>query len=69
MAKVELQEKLKQREKEPHNARGAGRKPILSAAQRDEVRRLRSEGKSLRQIAAQMEVTHTAIAKILKDGN
>lgn len=50
----------------PHNARGAGRKPILSAAQRDEVRQLHAEGKSLRQIAAQMGVTHTAIAKILK---
>ena len=50
----------------PHNVRGAGRKPTLSAAQRDEVRQLNAEGKSLRQIAAQMGVTHTAIAKILK---
>lgn len=50
----------------PHNVRGAGRKPTLNAAQRDEVRQLHAEGKSLRQIAAQMGVTHTAIAKILK---
>lgn len=33
---------------EIHNVRGAGRKPTLSAAQRDEVRQLHAEGKSLR---------------------
>lgn len=66
VAKVEFQEKLKQRNEEAHNARGAGRKPVLNDTQRDEVRQLRAEGKSLRQIAAQMGVTHTAIAKILK---
>lgn len=66
---VELQQIRTQSHTEPHNARGAGRKPTLSATQRDEVRQLHAEGKSLRQIAAQMGVTHTAIAKILKSGN
>lgn len=66
---VELQQIRTQSHTEPHNTRGAGRKPTLSATQRDEVRQLHAEGKSLRQIAAQMGVTHTAIAKILKNGN
>ena len=66
---VELQQIRTQSHTEPHNARGAGRKPTLSVTQRDEVRQLHAEGKSLRQIAAQMGVTHTAIAKILKNGN
>lgn len=53
----------------PHNERGAGRKPVLTDAQRNEVHQLHAQGKSLRQIAVQMGVTHTAIAKIIKEGN
>lgn len=53
----------------PHNERGAGRKPVLTDAQRNEVHQLHAQGKSLRQIAVQMGVTHTAIAKIVKEGN
>lgn len=64
--RANLEEELQQFKVAPHNARGAGRKPVLTDAQRDEVRQLHTQGKSLRQIAAQMGVTHTAIAKILK---
>ena len=69
MLQAELQQAHTKSYTEPHNARGAGRKPTLSAAQHDEVRKLHAKGMSLRQIAAQMGVTHTAIAKILKNGN
>lgn len=64
--RAELQ---KAKAEKPHNERGAGRKPVLTDAQRNEVHQLHAQGKSLRQIAAQMGVTHTAIAKIIKDGN
>lgn len=62
-AQAELQ---KFKAEKPHNERGAGRKPVLTDVQRDEVCRLHAQGKSLRQIATQMGVTHTAIAKIIK---
>ena len=51
---------------EPHNARGAGRKSVLTNEQRQKILEFHAEGKSLRWIASQIGVTHTAIAKIIK---
>ena len=51
---------------ESHNARGAGRKPVLTVDQRQKILEFHAEGKSLRWIASQIGVTHTAIAKIIK---
>lgn len=65
-----LQEKLQQvhtqSHTEPHNARGAGRKPVLTDEQRQKILEFHAEGKSLRWIASQIGVTHTAIAKVIK---
>ena len=63
---VELQQIRTQSHTEPHNARGAGRKPMLTVDQRQKILKFHAEGKSLRWIASQIGVTHTAIAKIIK---
>lgn len=63
---AELQQVHTQSRTEPHNARGAGRKPVLTDEQRQKILEFHAEGKSLRWIASQIGVTHTAIAKIIK---
>ena len=63
---AELQQAHTQCHTESHNARGAGRKPVLTVDQRQKILEFHAEGKSLRWIASQIGVTHTAIAKIIK---
>jgi chromosome segregation ATPase len=63
---AKLQQAHTQCHTESHNARGAGRKPVLTVDQRQKILEFHAEGKSLRWIASQIGVTHTAIAKIIK---
>lgn len=63
----QAQEKLLEPHVEPHNARGAGRKPKLNNEQRDKAKTLSSQGLSIRKIAEVIGVSPATIFRCLGD--
>lgn len=51
--------------KEPHNARGAGRKPKFTESQIADINKLRSDGRSMREIADRMDCSPALVFKIV----
>ena len=52
--------------KEPHNARGAGRKPKITQEQRETALKMRAEGMSSRKIAAAIGLSYSTVLRIVK---
>lgn len=52
--------------KEPHNARGAGRKPKITPEQRETALRMNAEGSSSRKIAAEVGLSPSTVLRILR---
>ena len=46
---------------EGHNPRGAGRKPVLTAELRDEIRRLRDNGESVKNLASRFNISTRSV--------
>lgn len=63
----QVQEKLLEPHVEPHNARGAGRKPKLNDEQRGRAKTLSSQGLSIRKIAEVIGVSPATILRCLRD--
>lgn len=61
----EAQAKLLEVREEPHNARNAGRKPKFTNEQMEQVRKMSSDGLSVRKIAAEMSCSIGLVCKIL----
>lgn len=55
-----------QQHAEPHNARGAGRKPKITAEQRETVTRMNRDGASSRKIAAAVGLSPSSVLRILR---
>lgn len=53
--------------KEPHNARGAGRKPKITQEQIETAQRMHSEGLSSRKIAAEVNLSPSTVLRILRN--
>ena len=53
--------------KEPHNARGAGRKPKITQEQRETAQRMHAEGLSSRKIAATVDLSPSTVLRILRN--
>lgn len=66
---AELQEQLQkatQSYTQPHNARGAGRKPTVTTSKQEEVVRLHEEGMSSRKIAEAVGLSSSTVLRILR---
>ncbi len=53
--------------KEPHNARGAGRKPKITQEQVETAQRMHAEGLSSRKIAAAVDLSPSTVLRILRN--
>lgn len=53
--------------KEPHNARGAGRKPKITQEQIETAQRMHAEGLSSRKIAAAVDLSPSTVLRILRN--
>lgn len=53
--------------KEPHNARGAGRKPKITQEQVETAQRMHAEGLSSRKIAAEVNLSPSTVLRILRN--
>ena len=53
--------------KEPHNARGAGRKPKITQEQRETAQKMHAEGLSSRKIATAVNLSPSTVLRILRN--
>ena len=53
--------------KEPHNARGAGRKPKITQEQRETAQKMHAEGLSSRKIATAVNLSPLTVLRILRN--